>query len=93
MSGIRVLNDGRLVLADGTTLDLEYRWLSKDEARSVAEDADIVVESSGLSSSEVSSDTSAIRELLDDVDESGRPVGARRYSGSGKVALVLMKAH
>lgn len=93
MSGIRVLNDGRLVLADGTALGMDHGWLTQEEARSAADDAHVVVASTGLSSSDISSDARRMRELVDEVDVSGRPVGARRYRGSGTVALVLIQSH
>ena len=93
MSAIRILNDGRLALAARSKLDLDYGWLNKDEARSVAATADVVVASTGLSSSDISSDDRRIRELVGEVDASGQPVGARRYRGCGKVVLVLTQRH
>jgi hypothetical protein len=93
MAAIRVLNDGRLALADGTKLDLDVGWLSQLDARSAAEAADLVVFSDVLSSTDISQDSMRIQELLDRVTESGRPVGARRYRGSNMLALVLTRSH
>lgn len=56
-------------------------WLSQLDAQSAAPVANLVVESDGLSSTDISKDSLRIQELLDEVDESGRPVGARRYRG------------
>jgi hypothetical protein len=93
MAAIRVLNDGRLVLAGGTKLDLDVGWLSQLDACSAAAAADLVVVSDGLSSTDISQNSLRIQELLDGVNESGRPVGARRYRGSNMLALVLTRSH
>ncbi len=93
VTAIRVLNDGRLALPDGTKLDLDHMWLSQLDAQSAASVANLVVESDGLSSTNISEDSLRIQKLLDGVDESGRPVGVRRYRGSNIVALVFTRWH
>lgn len=93
MAGIRILEDGRLVLPDGTELDLEYRWLDPEEARSCAESAAIVVHSTGLGTTDISSDPKRIGSLLELVNGNRGAVGARRYRRSGTVALVLYEFH
>lgn len=93
MAGVRILQDGRLVLSDGTKLDLEHVWLGRDEARSCAASADYVVHSTGLGTTDITSDPERIATLLQLVAGGEGDVGARRYKASGTVALVLHQFH
>jgi len=89
MAGIRFLDDGRLILPSGATLNRGGPWLAPVEAAALLASADVVIHRAYPNASDISTDPETVRSLISRVTQPATEVGAIRYTGSGLTALVL----
>lgn len=89
MAGIRFLDDGRLILPSGATLDRGGEWLAPGDAANLLSSADFVIHRAYPKASDISADQSVIQGLVARVARPASDVGAIQYTGSGLTALVL----
>jgi len=89
MAGIRFLDDGRLILPCGATLNRGGAWLAPVEAAELLGSADVVIHRAYPRALDISTDPATVRSLIDRVTQPATEVGAIRYTGSGLTALVF----
>ena len=89
----RFLNDGRLKLDDGQTLDRGPDWLTRSAATELSKTANIIFYRFYPESEVITPQSERVASLLERVDPDAREIGATLYSGSAFTVLTLEEMH